>query len=63
MLKTKNHFRNTYEVVENTIFRKRAYLPVKKRYWINFSHTMEIDRPPGTIYKSLRGFFSLFVQV
>ena len=55
MLKTKNHFRNTYEVVENTIFlkKKTAYLPVKKRYWLNFSLTMEIDRPPGTVYKSL----------
>ena len=24
MLKIKNHFRNTYEVVENTIFRKKG---------------------------------------
>ena len=54
MLKTKNHFRNTYEVVENTIFLKKNGLSSgEKKILAKLCHTMENDRDLERIYKSL----------
>ena len=41
----------TQDVVENTFFRKKGFLPVKEMFRPFFSLVIEFDKPPRTSYK------------
>ena len=62
--KLQDHFCNTGEVVDNTIFwKKKANFPVKKSLWPNCSPIIDCDRPQETIYEARQGIPTITMEV
>ena len=62
LLKLQDHFCKTWEVVENTIFEKKAKFPVKKILAYLF-RIFECDRPQQTFYRARQGMLTITVKV
>ena len=46
----------------NEFFKIKAIVPVRKNFWLNFSHTTEYGRPRATFRSAPKGIFAFMVQ-